>query len=75
MGGSQSTCLPNSNAFFYGKEVKGDVNGDYTVDVADIGSVIDVMATGGYVKEADVNGDGAVDVADVGEIIDQMTKK
>lgn len=66
---------PNSNAFFYGKEVKGDVNGDYTVDVADIGSVIDVMATGGYVKEADVNGDGAVDVADVGEIIDQMTKK
>ena len=55
-------------------ELQGDVNGDMTIDVADIGSVIDVMAGSASVSptEADVNGDGVVDVADIGTIIDQM---
>ena len=55
-------------------ELQGDVNGDMTIDVADIGSVIDVMAGSAGVSpaEADVNGDGVVDVADIGTIIDQM---
>lgn len=54
----------------------GDVNGDGTVDVADIAAIIDVMA--GTVTEeaiasaADVNGDGTVDVADIGAIISIM---
>ena len=52
--------------------LKGDVNGDGAVDVADIGAVIDVMAKGTYESVADVNGDGAVDVADIGTIIDEM---
>ena len=51
---------------------KGDVNGDQTVDVADIASVIDVMAAGTNDAAADVNGDGTVDVADIAEIIDEM---
>ena len=51
---------------------KGDVNGDQTVDVADIASVIDVMAAGTNDAAADVNGDGTVDVADIAEIIDVM---
>ncbi len=53
----------------------GDVNGDNNVDVADIATVIDVMAgsvTGDAGKAADVNGDGNVDVADIATIIDIM---
>ena len=53
----------------------GDVNGDFTVDVADIATVIDVMAGNvGSVSatSADVNGDGTVDVADIATIIDIM---
>ena len=50
-----------------------DVNGDGSVDVADIASVIDVMA-GNTVNAdaADTNHDGMVDVADIATIIDRM---
>ena len=62
----------------------GDVNNDFTIDVADIASVIDVMASGdvniypnpnlntNLKVKADVNKDGVVDVADVAAIIDEM---
>ena len=58
--------------------LKGDVNGDGAVNVADIAAVIDVMAgtplpsgeAGG--GSADVNGDGKVDVADIATIISIM---
>ena len=53
-------------------EPQGDVNGDSKVDVADIASVIDVMAKGDNDKAADVNGDGKVDVADIATVIDIM---
>ena len=59
--------------------IKGDVNGDGVVDVADIATVIDVMA--GSVgadpvsARADVNEDGSVDVADIATIIDIMAGK
>ena len=49
-----------------------DVNGDYTIDVADIATVIDVMSSDSNDTAVDVNGDGTVDVADIGDIIDQM---
>ena len=66
-----------SERVVFGTRIKGDVNGDGSVDVADIGSVIDVMAAGSeadpaLVSAADVNGDGSVDVADIGSIIDIM---
>jgi len=56
---------------------QGDVNGDNTIDVADIATVIDVMAGGSEIanplqQAADVNGDGTVDVADIAAIIDTM---
>ena len=52
----------------------GDVNSDGTVDVADIASVISVMAgsAGDSPASADVNGDGTVDVADIATIISIM---
>ena len=56
---------------------QGDVNGDFTIDVADIATVIDVMAGGSGItnplqQAADVNHDGTVDVADIATIIDVM---
>ena len=56
----------------------GDVNGDGVVDVADVSSVVSVMAgdeTGTTVARADVNGDGTVDVADISNIISIMAGK
>ena len=57
--------------------VKGDVNGDGAVNVAEIGSVIDCMSGAGTVDRvaADVNGDSNVDVADIATIIDIMSGK
>ena len=61
--------------------MEGDVNGDGSVDVADIATVIDIMAgktpdsippgTDPYMV-ADVNKDGNVDVADIAFIITVM---
>ena len=56
-----------------------DVNGDGAVDVADIATIISVMAQGDKIEEqviaADVNGDGVVDVADIATIISVMAGK
>ena len=58
-------------------KVFGDVNLDGTVDVADIASVITVMAGNAGVSsaQADVNGDGVVDVADIATIINEMAAR
>ena len=59
---------------FSAPRLRGDVNGDGSVDVADIACVIDRMSGSSTVDEkaADVNGDNAVDVADIAAIIDVM---
>ena len=54
--------------------IKGDVNIDYIVDVADIASVISVMTGNTTNVDADVNNDGTVDVADIATIISIMAK-
>ena len=61
----------------YQKKLKGDVNGDGTVDVADIATVISVMAGSveNHSNTADVNGDGTVDVADIATIISEMAAR
>jgi hypothetical protein len=53
------------------------VNGDYSIDVADIATVISVMSGSADVSSAtaDVNGDGTVDVADIAAIIDEMAAR
>ena len=57
-------------------DADADINLDGTVDVADIGCIIDVMTGVGAdpvsARNADVNLDGAVDVADIGSVIDVM---
>ena len=54
--------------------LKGDVNGDGSVDVADISTIISVMAgdDSAFAQAADVNGDGAVNVADISTVISIM---
>ena len=55
--------------------VKGDVNADGVVDVADISSILTVMAgdTSKFTeKQADVNADGSVDVADISTVLTIM---
>lgn len=56
--------------------IKGDVNGDGAVNVADISAIISVMSGVGAdsvsVSAADVNGDGAVNVADISSVISIM---
>ena len=56
-------------------ELRGDVNGDGSVDVADISTIITVMAesgSGSFAAAADVNGDGSVDVADISSVVSIM---
>ena len=55
-----------------GSTLKGDVNNDGAVNVADISAVITVMAGGTVEGNPDVNGDGAVNVADISKIISIM---
>ena len=54
--------------------INSDVNGDYAIDVADIATVISIMAGSSDVSSlyADVNRDGVVDVADIATIISAM---
>ena len=63
----------HSNVFYVTKEVRGDVNGDKIVDVADIATIIQFMSRGIYNAEADVNGDGVIDVADIATVITVMS--
>ena len=62
------------NALWKTSAVEGDVNGDGAVDVADIATIINVMAgaDGDKKNVADVNGDGSVDVADIATVIGIM---
>ena len=53
---------------------KGDVNGDGSVDVADIACIIDVMAGTAVYETADVNDDKTVDVADIASVISIMAE-
>lgn len=54
--------------------VKGDVNRDGEVNIADVNAVIDVILDGSVstelIKRADVNGDNEVNIADINAVID-----
>jgi hypothetical protein len=53
----------------------GDVNGDGSVDIIDIGILIDNYGKVPIVNsKADINGDGSVDIIDLGILIDNYGK-
>ena len=47
----------------------GDVNGDGSVNIADVNEVIDMILSGRYDALGDVNGDGAVNIGDINAVI------
>lgn len=58
--------------------VNADVNGDNSVDVADISSILTVMAgdtSKVSMEQADVNRDNSVDVADISTVLSVMASK
>ena len=76
-GSAYWTMFDHFRLHFFGKSPKkGDVNGDCVVDMADIATVISVMAVGtdpSAYPQADVNSDDAIDVADIATIISIMS--
>lgn len=50
--------------------LKGDVNGDGEVNIADINVIIDMILSGRSDPSGDVNGDGEVNIADINVVID-----
>ena len=50
--------------------LKGDVNGDGEVNIADVNAIIDMILTGNTQLNGDVNGDTEVNIADVNAVID-----
>lgn len=55
-------------------DMKGDINGDGAVDIADVNAVINLILTSGYAAAGDINDDGTVDIADVNAIINIILK-
>ncbi len=50
--------------------LKGDVNGDGEVNIADVNAIIDMILSGRSDISGDVNGDGEVNIADINSVID-----
>ena len=55
--------------------LKGDVNDDGVVDIADVVAIINVIASGKQSENADVNNDEAVDISDIVAVINIMAGK
>ena len=55
--------------------VKGDLNGDSKIDIADAVSILNLMAEGNNDSAADLNGDGKVDIADFVSVLDLMAEQ
>ena len=80
-GNSRAKCYLDDLQLYYDEYwefegLKGDVNGDGEVNIADVNSVIDVILssapTADALSAADVNGDGEVNIADVNMIIEKI---
>ena len=74
--GSATKCGGTSWYTILGaSSITGDVNGDGTVDIADVNLAIDIilgLKNKSSYPDADVNGDGKVDVADMNAIINMI---
>ena len=55
-----------------GDALRGDLNGDGKVDIADAVTVLNIMAASEYSADADINEDGKVDIADFVSILNIM---
>ena len=59
--------------------LRGDINGDNSVDVADINIIINIMlgldSASNYIGDANVDGEGGIDVSDVNVLINIILGK
>ena len=55
--------------------IKGDLNGDDSVDIADAVSILNIMAEGSNYPAADLNGDSSVDIADFVTVLNIMAEQ
>ena len=55
--------------------IKGDLNGDTKVDIADAVSILNIMAEGTNDPKADLNDDGKVDIADFVTVLNIMAEQ
>ena len=80
-GSKTAPCLVDNFTIFYtgtpgGTGVRGDLNGNGTVDVADVNIMIDmVLGKQAPTPAADLNNNGTVDVSDVNALIDIVLGK
>ena len=67
---------PSNPGYFTEKPdfIRGDVDGDGSVDITDVSTLIDLLLGDGTVSNpsADCNQDGAVDIADVSSLTDYL---
>ena len=64
--------------FELAEAVEGDVDGDGSLNIADVTALIDyLLGSGAHIDEqvADINGDEAVNIADVTDLIDKLLSK
>ena len=56
------------------KTMRGDVNGDSSVNISDVTALIDLLLGGGTISNsaADCNQDGSVNISDVTALIDHL---
>lgn len=62
-------CDIRKMTFIPKEKLKGDVNGDGIVNMADVNKVVSLVMTGSYEEAADVNNDKRVNAADIVEVI------
>ena len=67
------TLLVEKNPPADGKVIKGDVNGDGSVNLLDVGPFVSLLSNNQYQPEADVNCDGVLNLLDVGPFVDLLS--
>ncbi len=65
MSTSYWCIFDNFRLFYYGKLLKGDIDRDGIVTIADAARLTEMVAAGSTDAHADINGDGKVDIADL----------
>jgi endonuclease I len=70
IGNAEATSTFTVRATAVDQDIKGDINGDGEVNIADVNAVINViLGDESSTIDGDVNGDGEVNIADVNNII------
>ena len=70
---AQYTDYCDIRTFVYHETIRGDVNADGEIGIADVNAVIDIILGGDATGSlADVNGDGEISIADINALIDMI---